>query len=226
MARYTFGGGIADWAFSTVTVSGTANLAQLTGSASITFWSAETGGVQYTDLIGPDGQPAASITSSDGTGGRALGQIPAFAGPDGIRSMWAQAGTGPRALMVAVEDPTDDVGTILPPLSVAGTVTAPAVGKGRIYNDSTATLQVVAVRASVGTAPTTALVVDVNRNGTTIYSDQANRPSIAVGANTSGKVTPAELVTVAPGDYLTVDVDAGAGAADLVVQVLVTRAAA
>lgn len=223
--RYTFGGGVADWTFSAVTVSGTDGLAQVTGNAIITFWSAETGGVQYTDLLDATGQPTSAITSSDGTDGRAVGQISAFSGPDGVRSMWAQADTGPRALMVAVEDSVDDVGTIWPPLSVTGTVTAPAIGKGRLYNDSTVMLQLLAVRASVDTAPTTTLVLDVKRNGTTIYADPASRPSIAVGANTSGKVTPTDLITIAPGDYITVDTVSGTGAADLTVQLLVTQAA-
>ena len=35
-----------------------------------------------------------------------------------------------------------------------------------------------------------ALVVDVNKNGTTIYTNQANRPSIAAGANSAGNNPP------------------------------------
>ncbi|HEY9416462.1 MAG TPA: hypothetical protein VIQ30_17035 [Pseudonocardia sp.] len=225
MARYPFGGGISDWTFGTVTVSGTDGLAQVAGGVGVTFWSAETGGIQFTDLLDPNLQAVSSVTSSDGTDGRAVGQIPPFSGPDGIRLMWAQAGTGPRAIIKTTAE-QQDYGVILPPLSAPGTVTAPATGRTRLYNDTDVTLQIVAVRASAGVAPTTAaLVVDVNRNGTTIFSTQSNRPSIAIGANTSGKVVPLDVVVIAPGDYLTADVDAGAGAGDLVVQVLAARAA-
>lgn len=101
MARYWFGGGIADWAFSAVTVSSTPNLAQVTGGSVITFWSAETGGSQYTDLLDSDGAPVMSIMSSDGTGVRAVGQVPPFQGPDNVVEMWASANGGPRSRMLA-----------------------------------------------------------------------------------------------------------------------------
>lgn len=108
-------------------------------------------------------------------------------------------------------------------LSIGGTLAA-GTGKHRLYNDTGATLIIRSVRASVGTAPTgAAITVDVNKNGTTIFTTQANRPSIAAAANTSGKVTNMDVVSLADGDYLTVDVDAigsGTAGADLVVQVL------
>ena len=222
MARSLFGGGVSDWVFSTVTVSGTAGLAQVTGSASVTFWSSESGGTQFGDLLGPDGSPTAAITSSDGTDGRAAGQIPPFRGPDGVRLMWAQAASGPRALIKTTDDRRSE--TILPPMSVPGNVTAPMTGGGRIYNDTTSTLQVLSVRAWVGTVPTSAVTVDINRNGSSIFSTPSNRPVIAIGANTSGQVIPLDQVTLAPGDYVTADVDTGAGAAGLVVQLVVSRA--
>jgi hypothetical protein len=222
VARYNFGGGVSDWVFSTITVSGTADLAQVTGSASVTFWSAESAGAQFGDLLGPDGSPTAAITSSSGTDGRAKGQIPPFKGPDGVRLMWAQAGSGPRALIKTTDDLREE--TILPPMSVPGTITSPMTGGGRIYNDTSATLQVLSVRASVATVPTTAVTVDINRNGSSIFSTPSNRPVVAIGANTSGQVIPLDQVTLAPGDYVTADVDTGAGAAGLVVQLVVSRA--
>lgn len=230
MARYKFGGGIADY---TMALGDTVTVGALTGQAvvavggqAVTFWTAEQGGSQHTDLLDIDAQPVSSILSEDGTGLRAAGQIPPFQGPDGVTTMWAGAGAGPRALVVTTDaaSASVEVGTILPPLSISGAVSAGA-GTHRLYNDTTGTLLIAGVRASVGTAPTgTALIVDVNRNGTTIYPTQANRPAVAVGANTSGKVTTAEVTGLSPGDYLTVDVDqAGTGAANLVVQILVTK---
>lgn len=87
---------------------------------------------------------------------------------------------------------------------------AVSVGSGqhRVYNDTGVDLEIRAVRASVGTAPTGAdLIVDVNRTGTTIFSTQANRPTIAATANTSGKITNPDVTSLPDGDYLTVDVD-------------------
>lgn len=228
MARYGFGGGIADWSFTAVdAVDGNDDIAQLTGGVVIEFYNSETGGTQYTDLLDESGNPVTSVTSADGTGSRSIGQIPPFSGPDGVTTMWASAGGGPRALMVTTDaaDAVNEPGTILPPLSVSGAVSV-GTGRHRLYNDTTSALTIAGVRASVGTAPTgSALTVDVNRNGTTIFSTQANRPSIAAGSNTSGKVTAMDVTDFAIGDYLTVDVDAaGTGAQDLVVQILVTRA--
>jgi hypothetical protein len=72
---------------------------------------------------------------------------------------------------------------------------------------------VLSVTAAVGTAPTGAdLIVDVNKNGTTIFTTQANRPTIVDGNEISDPAVPDPLedsgvLTLAPGDYLTVDVD-------------------
>jgi hypothetical protein len=228
VSRFSFGGGIADWTFGTVDgINEVDNLTQAVGDIAVTFWTAEVGGTQYTDLIGPDGQPTATITSTPdgGAGGRAVGQIPPLQGPDGVKQMWAQAGDGPRALMVTTDPGTDDLGIILPPLSVPGTATAPAIGRARLYNDTTATLLVAAVRASVGTPPAADTVIDILRNGTSVFSTPENRPTISAGEYTSGKVEPLDTVTLAPDDYLTADIVTGAGWTHLVVQVLATRAA-
>lgn len=83
---------------------------------------------------------------------------------------------------------------------------ADGAGKSRLYLENSYTL--VSVRAAVGTAPSGGTeIVDINKNGTTIYGTQGNRPSIANGgfAAVGGA---ASVTTFAPGDYLTVDVDA------------------
>lgn len=89
--------------------------------------------------------------------------------------------------------------------STTGTAVV-ATGAHRLYNDTGGTLTVTTVRAAVGTAPTgAALVVDVNKNGTTIFPTQANRPSIAAAGFTATG-TPG-VTGWAAGEYLTVDVD-------------------
>lgn len=77
------------------------------------------------------------------------------------------------------------------------------------------------VTAAVNVAPTgQAILVDVNKNGGTIFTTQANRPSIAAGANaTSSTAVPDETSFVA-GDYMTIDIDqigSGVAGSDLTV---------
>ena len=68
--------------------------------------------------------------------------------------------------------------------------------------------EIVSVIARCSTAPTgAAVIVDLNRNGTTVFTTQSNRPSISAGSNSSIVVTSMDVVTLAPGDYLSVDID-------------------
>ena len=96
-------------------------------------------------------------------------------------------------------------------------------GGHRLYNDTNAAWTITSVRSSVGVAPTgSSVIVDINVNGTTVFTNQANRPTIAASASTSGKVTAIDVATIGIGDYLTVDVDQVGSAtpgSDLVVQV-------
>lgn len=82
-----------------------------------------------------------------------------------------------------------------------------ATGTYRWYNDTDRPLTIAAVRASAGTAPTgSSLIVDVNIDGTTAYTTQANRPAIAVSTNTIAATLP-DVTSVAAGSYLSFDVD-------------------
>lgn len=105
----------------------------------------------------------------------------------------------------------DGVANVFPPrtlaYSIGGTLTV-QTGAFRIYNDTGRTMTIKSVRTSVGTAPTGAsLIADVNKNGTTIFSTQANRPTIAASGNTSGSVTNMNVTSWANGEYITVDID-------------------
>jgi len=61
--------------------------------------------------------------------------------------------------------------------------------------------------AAVKTAPTSASIIfDINKNGTTIWSTQANRLTIPASA-TSGSQTSFNTTTLAEGDVLSLDVD-------------------
>jgi hypothetical protein len=68
-------------------------------------------------------------------------------------------------------------------------------------------LTITDIRVSVDTAPAgAALTIDVNKNGTTMYTTQANRPSIAAGA-TSATATLPDVKTMALGDKISIDID-------------------
>lgn len=96
--------------------------------------------------------------------------------------------------------------TVQVPLTLfaAGALTA-AADKARVKCPVAGTI--VGIYTSVLTAPTgAAILVDVNKAGTTLFTTQANRPSIAISGNDSAVAVP-DVTTVAAGDVLTVDVD-------------------
>lgn len=79
-------------------------------------------------------------------------------------------------------------------------------GKFRIYNNFGATKTISKVMLAANTAPTgAAVIVDVLKNGVTIFTNPANRPQIAAGANT-GSSTSIDVASWADGEYLTVSV--------------------
>lgn len=96
-------------------------------------------------------------------------------------------------------------------------------GKFRIYNLTGGALTISKVHIAADTAPTgQAVIVDINENGTTIFTTQANRPQIAAGSNT-GQTTTIDDASWADGNYLTMDVDqigSGTAGADLTVTVV------
>lgn len=96
------------------------------------------------------------------------------------------------------------------PFSIPGTI---AVATGSIPFVATRAMTIGSIIAAVGTAPSgSSLVFDVNKNGTTIFTTQANRPTITTGNTVSAVSTP-DVVTLAAGDKLTVDVDSIGGPA-------------
>lgn len=67
---------------------------------------------------------------------------------------------------------------------------------------------VVGVRALVATAPTgTPLIVDLHNNGVTMFTTQANRPTIAITTLDSGAWAVPDLTAIVADDVLTVNVD-------------------
>jgi hypothetical protein len=81
----------------------------------------------------------------------------------------------------------------------------------------TKTLESVHVRAK--TAPDTqALIVDIHKNGSTLFTTQANRPQVSVG-NHTGSSSALDVTSWADGEYLEAEIDQADGA-DIVVMVV------
>ncbi len=84
---------------------------------------------------------------------------------------------------------------------------AVTAGKLRIYNLTGVSRTIQKVQLSVSNAPAgAAVIVDINKGGTTIFTTQANRPQIAAGAFT-GISANVDVTSWADGEYLTFDID-------------------
>ena len=72
---------------------------------------------------------------------------------------------------------------------------------------ATRTLEIIKAYANVKVAPTGAdLIIDLNKNASTIWSTQANRLKILAGA-TEGTQTSFNTISLVEGDKLTMDID-------------------
>lgn len=107
------------------------------------------------------------------------------------------------------------------PFSIGGVISVASYGM-RIYANRNCSIT--HVRISAGTAPTgSSIKVDVNKNGTTIFTNQANRPEIPAGGNTDTSIP--DVTTLLDGDYITFDIDqvgSTVAGSDLVIQVVTT----
>ncbi|SIN72923.1 hypothetical protein [Agromyces cerinus] len=137
----------------------------------------------------------------------------ATTGTDTARAVTA---AGVKAVMdahVALSDPhtqylkeTDAANYRDVVFSQGGTL-ATGAGQFRLYNRSGVTRTIQTVTAAVGTQPTgAAILVDVNISGTTIFTTQSNRPTIAVSTNEDQSGTP-DVTAWTSGSYLTIDID-------------------
>lgn len=93
---------------------------------------------------------------------------------------------------------------------------AVATGVSRWYIEAACTWQ--SGRLAVNTAPSgSSVIVDVLKNGSTIFTTSANKPTLAAGAFSQLSATP-DLPNFSAGDYLQISIttiDSGATASDL-----------
>lgn len=174
MARQTFGGDLASFTFSAVTVSGQAGVMVVAPTITgIQVWSAATGGSQVTDLTDIGGT-AITTVSSDGNG------VFAFKGPDEVYELWLDSGLGERQY----------VGARLATKALANETTANAAqpratltAKGDLY---------------VATGAGTVTRLAVGANGTVLTADSA-QTSGAKWASSGREAGPFSVGTIVAG---------------------------
>jgi len=83
------------------------------------------------------------------------------------------------------------------------------VGVGTFKLPFTLDAEIISVALAVGTSPTGAdLIVDINKNGVTLFTTQANRPRIVdADADGVGAEAVPDVTSISEGQYLTVDID-------------------
>lgn len=129
--------------------------------------------------------------------------------------------------VAATKSPASHTHTLTTALTAYSKQGALSVATGAMRLPIEGTYTIVGTRLMVGTAPTGAsLIVDVNKNGSTIYTTQANRPTIAASSNSGGPGSTPDVTSLAAGDYLTVDIDqvgSTVAGSDLTVTIVVTK---
>lgn len=153
--------------------------------------------INATGLEGPQG-PQGEIGPQGEQGPQGIqGEI----GPQGIQGEQGPQGIQGEQGPSGITRPSTAIFTVW-----SGTLSV-ATGTGRLYNATGQSITISKVFLSVGTAPVGAsIIVDIHKNGTTIFTTQANRPAISASAYT-GYSTSIDVTTWADGEYLTMDVD-------------------
>ncbi len=127
----------------------------------------------------------------------------------GPRSLWlGQIGAGAVTFGEQIPGPPGPAGPSLLPMSVPNNPLVTSTG----IQPFVATRDMTIVRCNavcgIGFAPTgSAIIVDVNKNGTTIFTTQSERPTIPAG-EIVGTLTVPDITELLEGDILTVDIDA------------------
>lgn len=105
--RHWFGGNVSA-ATDVDNVDGEDDIAQFANGGTANFFSAQTGGVQYTDLLDLSGVATDHSTTSTGADSWGVGVVLPVQGPDDVWEMYCSVNGGPRFLMTAT-----DVGSTL-----------------------------------------------------------------------------------------------------------------
>lgn len=128
---------------------------------------------------------------------------------DGTSSQWVEFSYGG----IGIQGPTGPTSTTPGP---RGQSTIPYARQGaltvtngvsRFYFPYSATI--LGISAAINTPAIGAnIIIDVKKNGTTIFTTSANKPTIIAGAYaTASEVTNMDITSIATGDYVTIDIN-------------------
>ena len=131
-------------------------------------------------------------------------------------------------VVAPLPDPSPFVVRVTTPSTIPFSYTdelMPTLGTQRLYNDSGRPLTITSVRASVAVPPSgQPILIDVNIDGVSIFTDQNNRPTILPGEDTD-LADAIDNGIWTPNSYITVDIDqvgAPDPGQDLTVNIVVT----
>jgi hypothetical protein len=142
MARSHFGGTSTDWLLEPYKFGQSTLLAARDGSTVLTFYSAATGGTQYTDLLDTNGNPTDRITVAGHL-------VPEFQGPDGILAMWADKGDGSPREKLEAQD-LAAAATAVSSATASATAAAASAATASTAATTASTAAVNAIKDSVG----------------------------------------------------------------------------
>jgi hypothetical protein len=136
----------------------------------------------------------------------------------------AQVPTGATSTTVALGMHTHTIKLALTSFSKNGALNV-STGTARLPIEDAYTI--IGTRLNVGTAPTGSnLVLDILKNGSTIYTTTSNRPFITAGSNSGGPGATPDVTSLVAGDYITVNilqVGSTIAGSDLTVSVIVSK---
>lgn len=160
----------------------------------------------FTVLVGSTS--GAITATSERTFTVTRGAVSAVSNTSALITVVATANVGPSGPTGATGS-TGATGPTGPAGPVYQLFTVPSVlnvgtGQARFYIPQS--LTITNIRASVGTAPTgSSVVLDVYKNGSTIFTTVGNRPTIGVGLFLDNSSIP-DVTSLVAGDYLTIGI--------------------
>jgi hypothetical protein len=199
MTRRSFGGGTADFVASV----GISQILAVKPLATITMWTAKSGGSQVTDLLDAS-SAAVTVIQTD-----AYGNVPPFSGPnDSTAILWADAGGGLRVALHATDTEARVAALETAPggvTSVAGksgavTLVKGDVGLGNVDNTADASKPVSTAQAAADTAAVATAAADATTKANAAQAAAVQR------ANHTGTQTASTI-----SDFNTAAVTATAG---------------
>lgn len=142
------------------------------------------------------GKANTSTTITAGTGLTGGGDLTA--------SRTISANIGTTTGTVAAGDHTHTFTTSLTAFYKTGSL---STATGTQYLPVDGTYTILGVRLAVGTAPIGSnIIVDIKKNNVTIFTTQANRPTIIAGATSGGPGVAPDVASLSAGDLLSVDI--------------------